>query len=108
MIITRVTGFLNEKGLKITERDFNAIEKPKTYITEDNRRIPKNRILEVDTILVNTISSSSPSIQFEAYCLFEDKLKAKELIIDKIRERFALLEEGYLSLKTGLDKFDAK
>lgn len=69
-----------------------------------NGVINKDKILNVTSLFINSVSSEMPRISYYTYCLEEDLEKAKEMLHEAIVNRVKKLEIGVNSLIESLKK----
>jgi len=80
--------------------ELNVTEKDKIYVTENNNRISKDKLMKIDTMFYE----NADSIRYTVYCLENDIELAKSMLLNHIQ---AKLETYKQSLDSTIANFES-
>lgn len=84
--------------------ELNVVEKNKVYITEDNKRIDKGKLLKIDTMYYEHVDS----IRYNTYCLENDIELAKSMLLNHIQSKLDTYKQTLDSTITNFESLKNK
>lgn len=97
--IYKVKVWVGETHASCNATEINVTEKDKTFVTDDNKRIDKGKLMKIDTIFYE----NSDSIRYHTYCLENDIESAKQMLLSHVESKIVKYKE---SLNSTISQFN--